>query len=57
MTPDNITQSILQMNGWGKASSFGSTFSVEYFWDWNKEKILALDEDGVNTLIKDIVWT
>lgn len=57
MEPDTVTQSILQMNNWGKASSFGSTFSVEYFWDWNKERIRAADEHDIDNLIKDIVWT
>lgn len=57
MEPDNITQGILQMSGWGKASSFGSTFSVEYFWDWNKARILASNEEDLMSLIKQIAWT
>lgn len=50
---EHMTKVMLEANGYGKQIHWHMT---EPMWDWNKEKIRSLDEEGLNQLIKHIVW-
>lgn len=54
MEPSGFTANILTVNGYGQSTIFGAR---EFIWNWNKEKVLSLNEEGVEHLIKLIVWT
>lgn len=52
--PIGVLTALLQLNGYGK--SFKLDNSEDYGWEWNKEKIMELNEEELLRLINELTW-
>lgn len=55
MEPDLITQTLLQISGYGHPATL-TTIPPQQYWKWDTEKISLLTEEELTNLIQLIAW-
>jgi hypothetical protein len=55
MEPNPATSMILSMNGYGWPIIL-TTIPAQYSWNWNREKIMNLNDEELVKLVNHIAW-